>query len=153
MLTLILSARAVPIKIQVFLNLASVLPRALVFIILKRAVIQIPNATPRRRGKEGRLHESEVLPLFYRKGMFHVEQVITLIQTVGFPIACAVAMFMMLNNEQKAHKEESQQLTTAITDLKISFSDAINDQRSEMVNAINNNTLVIQKLIDKMEDQ
>lgn len=85
--------------------------------------------------------------------MFHVEQVITLIQTVGFPIACAVAMFMMLNNEQKAHKEESQQLTTAITDLKISFSDAINDQRSEMVNAINNNTLVIQKLIDKMEDQ
>ena len=82
-----------------------------------------------------------------------MEQVINLIQTVGFPIACAVAMFMMLNNEQKAHKEESEKLTTAITDLKISFSDAINDQRSEMVNAINNNTLVIQKLIDKMEDQ
>ena len=82
-----------------------------------------------------------------------MEQVITLIQTVGFPIACAVAMFLMLNNEQKNHKEESKQLSETITDLKISFSDAINDQRSEMVNAINNNTLVIQKLIDKMEDK
>lgn len=82
-----------------------------------------------------------------------MEQIITLIQTVGFPIACAVAMFLMLNNEQKNHKEESKQLSETITDLKISFSDAINDQRSEMVNAINNNTLVIQKLIDKMEKQ
>lgn len=82
-----------------------------------------------------------------------METVVQLIQTVGFPIACAVAMFMMLNNEQKAHKEESQQLTATITDLKISFSDAINQQKSEMVNAINNNTLVIQKLLDRMDDK
>lgn len=82
-----------------------------------------------------------------------MEQIITLIQTVGFPIACAVAMFLMLNGEQKNHKEESKQLSETITDLKISFSDAINSQRSDMVEAINNNTLVIQKLIDKMEKQ
>jgi len=82
-----------------------------------------------------------------------MEQIITLIQTVGFPIACAVAMFLMLNSEQKNHKEESKQLSETITDLKISFSDAINSQRSDMVEAINNNTLVIQKLIDKMEDK
>lgn len=81
-----------------------------------------------------------------------MQEIITLIQTVGFPIACAVAMFLMLNSEQKAHKEESQQLTSTITDLKISFSEAINQQKSDMVEAINNNTLVIQKLIDKMED-
>ena len=82
-----------------------------------------------------------------------MEQIITLIQTVGFPIACAIAMFLMLNGEQKNHKEESKQLSETITDLKISFSDAINNQRSDMVEAINNNTLVIQKLIDKMEDK
>lgn len=82
-----------------------------------------------------------------------METVVQLIQTVGFPIACAVAMFMMLNNEQKAHKEESQQLTATITDLKISFSDTINQQKSEMVNAINNNTLVIQKLLDRMDEK
>ena len=81
-----------------------------------------------------------------------MEQVITLIQTVGFPIACAVAMFMMLNNEQKAHKEETQQLTATITDLKISFSEGINQQKSDMVTALNNNTVVLQKLIDKLDD-
>lgn len=82
-----------------------------------------------------------------------MEQIITLIQTVGFPIACAVAMFLMLNNEQKAHKEETQKLSETITDLKISFSDAINDQKSDMVTALNNNTLVLQKLIDKLDDE
>lgn len=79
-----------------------------------------------------------------------MEQVITLIQTVGFPIACAVAMFLMLNNEQKAHKEETQQLTATITDLKISFQDSINQQKNDMVTALNNNTLALQKLIDKL---
>lgn len=80
-----------------------------------------------------------------------MEQIITIIQTVGFPIACAVAMFIMLNNEQKQHKEESAQLTQTINELKMSFADAINTQKSEMTSAINNNTLVIQKLIDKLD--
>lgn len=79
-----------------------------------------------------------------------MEQIITLIQTVGFPIACAVAMFLMLNNEQKAHKEETQQLTATITDLKLSFQDSINQQKTDMVTALNNNTLALQKLIDKL---
>ena len=82
-----------------------------------------------------------------------MQDVITIIQTVGFPIACAIAMFMMLNNEQKSHKEETQQLTTTITDLKMSFSDAINQQKTDMVAAINNNTLVIQKLLDRMDEK
>ena len=81
-----------------------------------------------------------------------MEEIITIIQTVGFPIACAVAMFLMLNGEQKNHKEESQQLTATINDLKISFSDAINQQKTDMTTALNNNTLVLQKLIDKLDD-
>lgn len=79
-----------------------------------------------------------------------MEQIITLIQTVGFPIACAVAMFIMLNNEQKEHKAETNKLTETITDLKISFAAAISDQKEDMTTAINNNTLVLQKLIDKL---
>ena len=82
-----------------------------------------------------------------------MEAVITLIQRVGFPIACAVAMFIMLKNEQKEHKEETNELRQTITDLKISFSEAINIQRSDMVEAINNNTLVLQKLLDRLEDK
>lgn len=82
-----------------------------------------------------------------------MQDVITIIQTVGFPIACAVAMFLMLQNEQKAHKEESAKLTETITDLKLSFNDAIHDQESKVTEAINNNTLVIQKLLDKLEEK
>ena len=86
------------------------------------------------------------------KGRVSIEQVITLIQTVGFPIACAVAMFLMLNNEQKAHKEESADLTRTINELKSSFSDAISQQKTDMITALNNNTLALQKLIDKLGD-
>ena len=76
---------------------------------------------------------------------------ITIIQSVGFPIAVAVAMFIMLQNEQKQHKEESAKLTETISDIKISFNTAIHEQESNITEAINNNTLVIQKLLDKLD--
>lgn len=81
-----------------------------------------------------------------------MQDILTIIQTVGFPIAVAIAMFVMLQNEQKAHKEESEKLTETITDLKITFNSAITDQERSITEAINNNTLVIQKLLDKMEE-
>lgn len=82
-----------------------------------------------------------------------MQDILTIIQTVGFPIAVAIAMFVMLQNEQKAHREESEKLTQTITDLKISFAASITDQERTITEAINNNTLVIQKLLDKMEEQ
>lgn len=82
-----------------------------------------------------------------------MQDVITIIQTVGFPIACAVAMFLMLQQEQKAHKEESAKLNETITDMKLTFNNAIHDQESKVTEAINNNTLVIQKLLDKLEEK
>lgn len=81
-----------------------------------------------------------------------MQDILTIIQTVGFPIAVAIAMFVMLQNEQKAHREESEKLTQTITDLKISFATSITDQERTVTEAINNNTLVIQKLLDKMEE-
>lgn len=81
-----------------------------------------------------------------------MQDILTIIQTVGFPIAVAIAMFVMLQNEQKAHREESEKLTETITDLKITFNTAITDQEISITEAINNNTLVIQKLLDKMEE-
>lgn len=81
-----------------------------------------------------------------------MQDFITIIQSVGFPIACAVAMFVLLHNEQKSHREETEELNSTITELKISFNSAINDQERKITEAINNNTLVIQKLLDKLED-
>ena len=81
-----------------------------------------------------------------------MESLIQLIQGVGFPIACAVAMFVMLNKEQKEHKEETAQISSTITALKESFTESMNDQKQDMVNALNNNTLVLQKLLDRREE-
>lgn len=81
-----------------------------------------------------------------------MQDFLTIIQSVGFPIAVAVAMFVMLQQEQKAHREESEKLTATITDLKVSFTASITDQERSIAEAINNNTLVIQKLLDKLED-
>lgn len=79
-----------------------------------------------------------------------MQDILTIIQTVGFPIAVAIAMFVMLQNEQKAHREETEKLTATITDLKITFNSSIADQEKTITEAINNNTLVMQKLIDKL---
>lgn len=76
---------------------------------------------------------------------------ITIIQSVGFPIAVAVSMFIMLQNEQKNHKTESEHITETMNRLEMSFNNAIHEQESNIADAINNNTLVIQKLIDKLD--
>lgn len=54
----------------------------------------------------------------------------TLISNMGFPIACVIAMFYMLNKERDTHKEESD----------------------KWVEAINNNTKVMEQLINKIND-
>lgn len=82
-----------------------------------------------------------------------MQDIITIIQTVGFPIACAVAMFMMLKKETEAHKEESDRLTNTINEMKLAFNNAIHDQENSITEAINNNTLVIQKLLDRLENE
>lgn len=52
-----------------------------------------------------------------------------IISNVGFPIACVCAMFYMWNKEREDHKAETNKLTEAI----------------------NNNTIVMTKLIEKFE--
>lgn len=80
-----------------------------------------------------------------------MQDFVTIIQSVGFPIAVAIAMFIMLQNEQKRHKEESQQLMETMSNMKISFDEAMHTQEINITTAINNNTIVIQKLIDKLD--
>ena len=82
-----------------------------------------------------------------------MQDFIQIIQSVGFPIACAVAMFVLLNNEQKNHKAEEEELNKALTEMKLSFADALNNQQKEITQAINNNTIVMQKLVDKFDKE
>ena len=62
--------------------------------------------------------------------MEEIVQIVTnLVSNVGFPIACVVAMFYMQNKEREAHKAESE----------------------AWVEALNRNTAVMQKVLDKLE--
>lgn len=56
--------------------------------------------------------------------------VISFIQGVGFPIACVLIMFQQMDKEREAHKEETQKVT----------------------DALNNNTLILTELKQKLED-
>ena len=59
-----------------------------------------------------------------------VNDVVTIISTVGFPIAACVALFWQIDEMRQSHKEEM---------------DGVKE-------ALNNNTLVVQKLVDKLSD-
>ena len=59
-----------------------------------------------------------------------LDVIIQFIQNVGFPIACVVAMFWMWDRERQEHKQEAE----------------------KWAEAINNNTQVMQKLVDRLEE-
>ena len=58
-------------------------------------------------------------------------EILNFIQQVGFPIAACVALFWKMNAQDESHSKEVKEMTTAI----------------------NNNTVVIQKLIDNIEKE
>ena len=59
-----------------------------------------------------------------------IEAITTLISNMGFPIACVIALFWDLNKEREEHKAETQKLA----------------------DAINNNTIVMEKILSKVGD-
>jgi hypothetical protein len=63
-------------------------------------------------------------------GGIGMQDIITVVQNLGIPMACLIATFWLWNKERDEHK-------------------ASEDKMSE---AIQNNTLVMQKLIDKLGD-
>ena len=59
-----------------------------------------------------------------------IQAITSLIGSLGFPIAACIAMFSMLNKEREEHKVEMTKVTEAIQ----------------------NNTLALQSLVDKLDD-
>lgn len=58
-----------------------------------------------------------------------MEEVATIFNQFAFPIACCVYLFYIVHEQSKTHKEEID----------------------ELKDAVNNNTLTMQKLIDRLE--
>lgn len=47
----------------------------------------------------------------------------TIISNLGFPIACVVAMFWMMNKERADHKEEMQKVTDALNNNTLALTE------------------------------
>lgn len=69
-----------------------------------------------------------------------VQDVMTLIQTVGFPIVMCGAMAWYVKYISDKNRE---QITAE--------REAHKEEMNEVIKAINNNTIVIEKLIDKLD--
>ena len=71
-----------------------------------------------------------------------VNTVTQLITSVGFPIAACIALGWFIKSKDDKYNAQIEKMTEAHKEESKQFADALN-----------NNTLVIQKLIDKMEDK
>ena len=69
----------------------------------------------------------------------NINDILTAVTTVGFPIVCCGAMMYYVKYTTDKHREEIETLNTQHK-----------DEMREVTNAINNNTLALQKLCDKM---
>lgn len=75
-----------------------------------------------------------------RGGVYmNINDVLTAVTTVGFPIVCCGAMMYYVKYTTDKHREEIETLNTQHK-----------DEMKEVTNAVNNNTLALQKLCDKM---
>lgn len=48
-----------------------------------------------------------------------METFLQLLKDFGFPVACVIALFYLLQREQENHKQETASLTAAITELRV----------------------------------
>lgn len=69
----------------------------------------------------------------------NINDILTAVTTVGFPIVCCGAMMYYVKYTTDKHREEIETLNAQHR-----------DEMKEVTNAINNNTLALQKLCDKM---
>lgn len=58
------------------------------------------------------------LPGMYRGGGA-MDVVLQVLKDFGFPVACVIALFYLLQREQENHKSETASLTAAITELRV----------------------------------
>lgn len=66
-------------------------------------------------------------------------QVLQAIGTVGFPIVCCLLLFWYVNKRETSYDSKIDELT-------IRHSEEV----SKLVEAVNNNTLVMQRLLDRL---
>ena len=86
---------------------------------------------PRKGGHDSAQSKGILTLLISAEGGLTVEMdaIVSLFSNLAVPVACLIATFYLWNKEREDHKQEQKELTEAIA----------------------NNTLVMQKLVDKLD--
>ena len=66
-------------------------------------------------------------------------EIIQIIQSLGFPIACVVAMFAMWQREVTSHREEMEKLRSTLE-----------EQSKATTDALNTNTIVLNRILERL---
>lgn len=72
--------------------------------------------------------------------------VLSAITTVGFPIVACVALFLYVRTTTKEQREETKELNAQHTAEMMAFKDEIKE-------ALNNNTIALTKLCDRLDKE
>ena len=84
----------------------------------------------RKEGRDPHSHKALPIDIFQGRRMsMEMDAIVSLFSNLAVPVACLVATFYLWNKEREDHKTEQKELTTAV----------------------NNNTQVIQRLVDKLD--
>lgn len=75
-----------------------------------------------------------------------ISAVVSIISTVGFPIACCVAMAVYVAKSAERQREDTKILNEQHTAEMLAFKDEIKD-------ALNNNTIALTKLCEKLDKE
>lgn len=75
-----------------------------------------------------------------------VQTILTIISTVGFPIACCIALAWYVARETRLQREETARLNQEHTNEMMAFKDEIKE-------ALNNNTIALTRLCDKLDEK
>ena len=68
-----------------------------------------------------------------------MDGIIQVVQSLGFPIACVIALFAMWQSEVKAHDQEMEKMRTTLE-----------QQASSTTQALNNNTIILTRILDRL---
>ena len=68
-----------------------------------------------------------------------MDGIIQIVQSLGFPIACVIALFCMWQSEVKAHDEEMDKMRTTLE-----------QQSASTTQALNNNTIILTRILDRL---
>ena len=71
-----------------------------------------------------------------------MEGIIQIVQSLGFPIACVVAMFVMWQSEVKSHNEEMEKFRVTLA-----------EQSKATVEALQGNTIILTKILSRLGEE